>query len=77
MENPKYAKHQYKTPLSFDLRWGKPGKTLVMPKININQHKIKISDGENWGNPNNCFDLQSWALLVCQKSVFLKFLLFC
>ena len=55
--NPNNAKNQYKTPLSFDLMWGKPGKTQIMSKINIKQHKIKISVGENWGKPKNCFDL--------------------
>ena len=56
-ETSNNAKSQYKTPLNFDLRRGKPGKTQIMPKINIKQHKIKISVGENWGKPKNCFDL--------------------
>jgi hypothetical protein len=43
--------------LSYDIRWGKPGKTQNMPKINVKHHKIKISGGENQGKPNNCFDL--------------------
>ena len=28
--------------LSYDIRWGKPGKTQNMPKINVKHNKIKI-----------------------------------
>ena len=37
--------------LSYDIRWGKPGKTQNVPKINVKHHKIKISGGENRGKP--------------------------